>query len=168
MTNQVHRFSFPSEAIKRKWAVYIIVASHKISGHRMAYIGKVGDNRDGCNPILSRIGNHFSHTKTHSQMRKHMGTVVDDHCYEAFFTHFGCYESGNKESRYHIDECERELVRYAKAQEKTQQTLKVINDAVKSETKKQKAERQALLSIDDKLRLLSLAEHALAIISPNI
>ena len=33
------------------------------------YVGKLGDNRIGCNPVISRIGNHFSYNKIHSQFR---------------------------------------------------------------------------------------------------
>jgi hypothetical protein len=61
-----HTFRLHPEALKRKFAVYVVVV--KAVGHIELYVGKVGDNREGCNPLISRCGNHFSYTKIHSQI----------------------------------------------------------------------------------------------------
>lgn len=69
MSNTIFQFEVPGFSTTQEWAVYIIVVKPLFSDEKFFYVGKVGDNRDGCNPIISRIGNHFSHNKIHSQMR---------------------------------------------------------------------------------------------------
>ena len=57
------------EATRREYAVYVMVAQHRETGDLYLYVGKTGDNKEGCNPVISRAGNHFSFNKVHSQMR---------------------------------------------------------------------------------------------------
>ncbi len=52
-------FSLHQESLKRKFAVYVVVA--KLNDDIKLYVGKTGDNREGCNPLISRCGNHFSY-----------------------------------------------------------------------------------------------------------
>lgn len=37
--------------------MYVVIA--KSTENTKLYVGKTGDNNDGCNPLISRCGNHF-------------------------------------------------------------------------------------------------------------
>ncbi len=95
-----HTFHLHRESLKRKFAVYVVVA--KAEGHIYLYVGKVGDNREGCNPLISRCGNHFSYNNIHSQIRN----KIEDHeirDYVYVFEHFDDYTSNLDERRHAID-----------------------------------------------------------------
>lgn len=95
-----HIFHLHRESLKRKFAVYVVLA--KTEGHIYLYVGKVGDNREGCNPLISRCGNHFSYNKIHSQIRN----KVEDHeirDYIYVFEHFNDYTDNIDERRDAID-----------------------------------------------------------------
>jgi hypothetical protein len=107
---QVHRFHVPGDATRREYAVYLIVAIHRITKCTRFYVGKTGDNREGCNPIISRAGNHLSFNPIHSQSRNRLGNP-EEYDFEFFFTYFGPYVPPS-ESRDGIDlvnEMERQL-----------------------------------------------------------
>jgi hypothetical protein len=53
--------------LKREYVVYVVIEKDK--NNIKLYVGKTGDNREGCNPLISRCGNHFSYNKIHSQVR---------------------------------------------------------------------------------------------------
>jgi len=57
-------FSPNKESLKRMFAVYAVVA--KGAHDTKLHVGKSGDNNDGCNPLISRCGDHFSYNKMHS------------------------------------------------------------------------------------------------------
>ena len=106
----VLHFHVPGEAARREYAVYLIVARHRISKAVRIYVGKTGDNREGCNPLISRAGNHLSFNPIHSQSRNHLGNA-EEFDFEFFFTTFGPYVHPS-ESRTGIDlvnEMERQL-----------------------------------------------------------
>jgi hypothetical protein len=63
----VGHFHIPGDATKREYSAYIMVATNRQTQESRLYVGKTGDNRDGCNPVISRAGNHFSFNKLHSQ-----------------------------------------------------------------------------------------------------
>ena len=95
-----HIFRLNPERLKRCFAVYVVIAKR----HRdiKLYIGKTGDNRDGCNPIISRCGNHFSYNKIHSQVRN----KIPDHEHREYtyiFDHFDEYREDDQERRVAID-----------------------------------------------------------------
>lgn len=95
-----HVFSLHKESLKRKFAIYVVVA--RGSRDTKLYVGKTGDNREGCNPLISRCGNHFSYNKIHSQVRN----KLDDHEdreYVYVFDHFDDYVEGESERRKRID-----------------------------------------------------------------
>ncbi len=114
----VGHFHIPGDATRREYAVYIMVATHRATGRRKLYIGKTGDNRDGCNPVISRAGNHFSFNKLHSQMRNKLKPDrPEDYDFDYFYTTFGEYKDP-RESREGIDiinEMERQLNGLAQA-----------------------------------------------------
>jgi len=108
----VGHFHIPGDATRREFAVYIMVATHRITRGRKLYVGKTGDNRDGCNPVISRAGNHLSFNPIHSQMRNCLlPDSPHDYDFDYFYTTFGTY-LGSGESRDGIDvinEMERQL-----------------------------------------------------------
>lgn len=83
-----HQFSIEPEALKRRYSTYVVVA--KGSDGIKLYIGKTGDNREGCNPMISRCGNHFSYNHIHSQVRNKM-EAHEDWSYTYVFDHFDEY-----------------------------------------------------------------------------
>lgn len=103
-----HTFTLNSEALKREFSVYVVIASNdtEIS----LYVGKTGDNREGCNPIISRCGNHFSYNKIHSQVRN----KISDHenkKYTYVFDHFGEYTEDEVQRKVLVDQIN-EMERY--------------------------------------------------------
>lgn len=95
-----HKFTLNPESLKRKFSVYVVIASGE--GDVKLYVGKTGDNREGCNPLISRCGNHFSYNKIHSQIRN----KLSDHerrAYTYVFDHFDDYAEDEDERRNSID-----------------------------------------------------------------
>jgi hypothetical protein len=88
------------ESLKRMFAVYVVIA--KEACDTKLYVGKTGDNNDGCNPLISRCGNHFSYNKMHSQVRN----KLDDHeerDYTYVFDRFDDYPKEEDKRRVCID-----------------------------------------------------------------
>jgi hypothetical protein len=103
----VYRFTVPGHSTRREFAVYIVVARRVGSCEFFLYVGKTGDNRAGCNPVISRAGNHFSYNEIHSQVRN---KVPDHHLfdYEYFYVTFDTYDAENHKSKVDvINEMER-------------------------------------------------------------
>lgn len=95
-----YEFTLDKESLKRKFAVYVVIAKSKTD--TKLYVGKTGDNRDGCNPVISRCGNHFSYNEIHSQVRN----KLDDHEdreYTYVFDHFDDYVEDKDARRVSID-----------------------------------------------------------------
>lgn len=122
-----HVFSLHKESLKRKFAVYVVVA--KGANDTKLYVGKTGDNREGCNPLISRCGNHFSYNEIHSQVRN----KLDDHedrDYIYVFDHFDDYTEDQSERRQRIDrinEMERWLNQEIQAQAKNWRKAELLN-----------------------------------------
>lgn len=104
-----YQFKITNESLLRKFAVYVVIAK----GIRdiKLYVGKTGDNRKGCNPLISRCGNHFSFFDIHSQVRN----KITDYLHRDIiyvFDHFSDY-SDNENKRIksveEINEMERWL-----------------------------------------------------------
>ena len=95
-----HKFTLNPESLKRRFAVYVVAAK----GRRdtKLYVGKTGDNRDGCNPVISRCGNHFSYNKVHSQVRNKI-TDHEARQYTYIFDHFDKYHRDRQKRRKAID-----------------------------------------------------------------
>ena len=105
-----NHFYVPGEAARREYAVYLIVARHRFSKKIKIYVGKTGDNREGCNPLISRAGNHLWFNTIHSKSRNHLKRP-EQYDFDFFFTTFGRYVPPSK-SRRGIDlinEMERRL-----------------------------------------------------------
>lgn len=104
-----YQFSIEQEALIRRYSVYVVVAESN-DGTKL-YVGKTGDNREGCNPIISRCGNHFSYNKIHSQVRNKL-EAHEDWSYTYVFDHFDEYpenENLRRERIERINEMERWL-----------------------------------------------------------
>lgn len=103
-----HKFTLIPESLKRKFAVYVVVANGRVD--TKLYVGKTGDNRDGCNPLISRCGNHFSYNKVHSQVRN----KIRDHEnreYTYIFDHFDEYHRSRRKRQQAINRIN-EMERY--------------------------------------------------------
>lgn len=109
--NIIH-FHVPGEAARREYAVYVIVARHRKTKRFKLYVGKTGDNREGCNPLISRAGNHLSFNPIHAQSRKHLGSP-EEYNFDFFFTTFGPYipPSQSRDGIELVNEMERLLNR---------------------------------------------------------
>src|SRR5437016_9066342 len=110
----VGHFHIPGDATKRDYAAYIMVATNRRTGKRKLYVGKTGDNREGCNPVISRAGNHLSFNKIHSQMRNYLKPdEPEDYDFDYFYTTFGCYvmPEESRDGINIINEMERQLKR---------------------------------------------------------
>ena len=107
----IYELHVPGEATRREYTVYLLVARQRDTGRITAvYIGKTGDNREGCNPLISRAGNHMSYNKLHSQARNRLGTTeeFDFHFFYAFFGRYIAPED-SREGIDLINEMERQL-----------------------------------------------------------
>lgn len=93
-------FTLHKERLKRKFTVYVVVA--KSIDDTKLYVGKTGDNNDGCNPLISHCGNHFSYDKMHSQVRNYLDDN-EDRDYTYIFDHFDDYPENSAEMRACID-----------------------------------------------------------------
>lgn len=161
---EIGSFKISGHSTKREWAVYLFIAS-PIDGNglKKIYVGKVGDNREGCNPVISRVGNHFSHNKIHSQIRNRIGET-ENYDYEYFYCHFGEYEL-NKEnrvkSREKTNELERELNRIV--QKKMDENDYELLNPYKGNhiSKSKKIERSELINKSEKKMLEKLCGKAL-------
>ena len=98
--NMAHKFTLNPESLKRRFAVYIVLAKGR--ENTKLYVGKTGDNRDGCNPLISRCGNHFSYNKVHSQVRNKIADH-EDREYTYIFDHFDEYYKDGRKRREAVD-----------------------------------------------------------------
>ncbi|MFM9959843.1 MAG: hypothetical protein ACKV2Q_01300 [Planctomycetaceae bacterium] len=110
-------FHIPGDATRREFAVYVMVATHRQTGEIKFYVGKTGDNRVGCNPVISRAGNHFSFNEIHSQMRNYLAPAEPyEFNFDYFYTTFGEYDaqSPSRDAVDLVNEMERQLNRLAR------------------------------------------------------
>jgi hypothetical protein len=123
-----HVFTLHRESLKRKFAAYVVVA--KSAQDIYLYVGKTGDNREGCNPLISRCGNHFSYNDIHSQMRN----KIADHesrDYTYIFEHFDDYHFDEGERRVRVDrinEMERWLNQEVRALVAKRPNIELLNE----------------------------------------
>ena len=163
---EIYEFDIPFHTTRREWAVYVIKAQHRATENIMFYVGKVGDNRAGCNPIISRIGNHFSHNMIHSQMRNKIlevtGSATTDYNYTILYSTFGEYIAENQlMDRDKVNELERQLNRYIQENLKNSLNFTILNPYKGiGVSKKTKNERSQLLTEKEKETLKALADRA--------
>ena len=149
-----YKFKLYPESLKREFSVYVVIAAKGKKDTKL-YVGKTGDNRDGCNPIISRCGNHFSYNKIHSQVRNKI-PEHEQREYTYIFDHFGKYNKNgkNKKEIDHINEMERWLNK--KAQEAIQGMLgcELVNPySGKHISKAKKQEREKIRKPADKKKI---------------
>lgn len=103
-TMSVERFSVPGHATRRRLSVYAVVATKIDSNDWYIYVGKTGDNRAGCNPVISRAGNHFSYNRIHSQVRNKLApTLPHEFDFEYFYVSFHNYSAEDSTLRHKIN-----------------------------------------------------------------
>jgi hypothetical protein len=99
----VYHFSIPGHATRPEFAIYIVVAKRRELPEVRLYVGKTGDNRDGCNPVISRAGNHFSFNDIHSQVRNKLGAPPHEFDFDYFYVTFDPYDVADSERRSKIE-----------------------------------------------------------------
>ena len=161
---EILEFFIPGKATEQKWAVYIILAENIENKTERIYVGKVGDNNIGCNPIISRIGNHFSHNKVHSQIRNKLTESTTNCNYRIFYKLYEKYEIENHlKNRNKINEIERHL-------NKAIQDLIILNKlkleilnpySGKNLSKLKKEERKLILDNNEKQEIENFAKNVL-------
>jgi hypothetical protein len=161
---EIGSFKISGHSTKREWAVYLFIAS-PINGNglKKIYVGKVGDNREGCNPVISRVGNHFSYNKIHSQIRNKIGKT-QNYDYEYFYCHFGQYETDQLlriKSCEKTNELERELNRIV--QKRMDENIYELTNPFRgnSISKEKRAERAKLITESERGILKKLCAKAL-------
>jgi len=164
--DEILDFEIPAHSTRREWAVYIIVVrptNDKNSKQRFFYVGKTGDNREGCNPIISRIGNHFSFNKVHSQIRNYLKETAN-YKYTVFYATYGEYDPKNEERvkgfKDKINELERQLSCYMQEKLKNKEELLNPYKGI-GMSKNKKLEREKILTEDEKKKLILLADKAI-------
>lgn len=162
---EIFEFEIPGHSARREWAVYVIVATHIISQEKILYVGKVGDNREGCNPIISRIGNHLSHTKLHSQFRNRVEDTSKLN-YRILYAVFGKYiKEKHADERTRINEIERRLnLSIQSLLTEKGQSLSMLKNPYKGKyvSTIQKELRRKLLTTREIFKIEKLARQALA------
>lgn len=126
-TSRLFEFTIPGFASQRQWCVYIVIATSSKTNIKSVYVGKVGDNRDGCSPIITRIGNHLSHNKIVSTLRNKL-VATTDFDYKIHFATFGEYTESNKQDRDKINQLERQLNILVKEKTLNDKNIKLENE----------------------------------------
>ena len=156
----------PAKATLRNWGVYIIIAENITDKKEYLYVGKIGDNRKGCNPVISRIGNHFSFNKIHSQFRNKLRdlSIETTNCnYRIFYKLFDEYNEENEETRIHhknkTNERERFLnIHIQKLKKEKNIEIELMNIHTHKPSSKIQAERKLLLTEIEKSEVIEFAE----------
>ncbi|MDD3567588.1 MAG: hypothetical protein PHT92_04220 [Bacteroidales bacterium] len=158
---EVFDIEIPAHSTRREWAVYAIIAKHITINKTKIYVGKVGDNREGCNPIISRIGNHFSHNKIHSQLRNLIVSTTD-YNYKVYYATFGEYSLiTQKRDKDRVNELERQLNRLIQSNIANEKNIELLNPYKgKSVSKAIQIKRQELLTEKEIKTLEFLAKKA--------
>ncbi len=161
-------FTLDKESLKRKFAVYIVVA--RSSDNTKLYVGKTGDNNNGCNPLISRCGNHFSYNKMHSQIRNHLDDH-EDRDYIYVFDHFDDYPEDDTARRGCIDkinEMERWLNEEIHRAIEGKKDIQLLNPFTgrRSLPKLEQEKRKAFHTPNNSKKISSLVAEVLKQISP--
>ena len=158
-------FFVPAEVTLRNWGVYIILAEDIENKTEYIYVGKVGDNRIGCNPVISRIGNHFSYNKIHSQFRNKAfeNNFSLNNCnFRVFFKLFEEYNETEAIRIKHKNKTnERERNLNLKIQELKMEFnlgIHLLNIHKHKPSSKTRKERELLLSVEEKKELETFAK----------
>ena len=83
---KVNHFHVPGEATRREYSVYLVVARHRTTKMVRIYVGKTGDNREGCNhrirPRVSSQEDFFTRSKQtrYSKRSKPESSGADARC----------------------------------------------------------------------------------------
>jgi hypothetical protein len=133
-------------------------------------VGKTGDNREGCNPVISRAGNHFSYNKIHSQIRNKLDAAPHLFDYEYFYITIDAYSDGDAKRKNKVDvvnEMER-----ATNRELTRRLSPRFQNCLLNEYKgvgylraEEQEARQVLMSPDRKQLVLALVDSVMTYVA---
>ena len=157
---EILEFFIPAKATEQKWAVYMILAENIEHKTEFIYVGKVGDNNIGCNPIISRIGNHFSHNKIHSQIRNKLKENTTNCNYRIFYKLYEKYElESHLQNRNKINEIERHLNKSIQDLiTRNELNLEILNPySGKNLSKAKREERKIILNDEEKEEIQNFA-----------
>jgi hypothetical protein len=160
----VQRFTIPGHATKREFAIYAVVAKKLGTADCRIYVGKTGDNRSGCNPVVSRAGNHFSYNDVHSQVRSKLAPFQPhEFDFEYFYVTFHAYAAGDGDLRIKIDtinEMERaaNVAVYEALPEEARGDLMNRYKGTGYVSKAERAKRSSLRSEATKQKIMALAK----------
>lgn len=160
------KFTIEPQALKRRYGVYVVVA--KSDDGIQLYVGKTGDNREGCNPIISRCGNHFSYNKIHSQVRNKL-EAHEDWSYTYIFDHFDEYPDEEDARRVCIDrinEMERWLNQLMQNEVKDIDGVEVLNPFLNRSwlSAEERAKRNSFRSHEAEEKLRSVVNSVLNVV----
>lgn len=156
-------FEFDGIAALQKWAIYVLIALPKkeIKSPTLIYGGKVGDNNDGCNPVISRLGNHLSENKIHSQLKNKSTDFesIDNFSIRMYYLHLEDYSKENHKDRLNmINESERELIRQLRNKFKDEQYIILNRFTGKSFTNKKKELYKTYLTNEERMNIRKFVE----------
>lgn len=123
---EISAFEIPGHAIRRGWSVYIAIAVNRI-GKKQVYVGKVGDNRSGCNPMITRIGNHLSFNRSHSQLRNKMELNKDTRLKIHYLFIRNYSETSRTKMLKKVNQLERELNKLVQKRIKERMDMVLVN-----------------------------------------
>lgn len=154
---------FDGEAALQKWAIYVLKAKHKTKSDApvLIYGGKVGDNRAGCNPVISRLGNHLSENKIHSQLKNKSVSFdgIENYRVKMYYLHLEDYEESKHKGRLNmINESERELIRTLREVYKAEKVELLNRFTGSSLTKQKQVLYRTYLSDEERARIQAFAK----------
>ena len=153
---KIYSFSIEGFTTQREWSVYVVVAipTNPENNERKLYVGKVGDNSNGCNPIITRIGNHLSHYDDHSQLRNKLD-LTTEYDYHIYFVTFGQYIGKDKSQLDKINQLERELNKIIQSKLADKDDCILLNSySGKYHIKQAEREKRSKLLTDEDIKTL--------------
>lgn len=165
-------FKIPAHTTRRYWAIYTIIAMSINDSNNYIYTGKVGDNRFGCNPLISRVGNHFSYNKVHSQLRNYLGKHEFEPEYFNYSIHYLAFEpykeSTHENLRCKINEAERYLNK--QIQEVNLKGILLLNPLNKTQhiSQKEKSKRKNSLTDNERIEIKKFINEEILLTTKNI
>ncbi len=128
MANQnLYSFSISDFALQREWIV--ARPTNPDNNEKKLYIGKLGDDSNGCNPLITEIGNLLSHfdDDTESSNKLYAATEYN---YYIFFAKFGQYKGEDKSQLEKINQLEKKLTKLIQSKLKGKVDYKLLNSNI--------------------------------------
>jgi hypothetical protein len=123
-------FVVPGHSIRRSFSVYVVVAEpHENGSPLKIYVGKTGDNRSGCNSVITRFGVHVSFVRDAPLRKNHFKEELPNFDYRIFYAHFDIYDADSpaRDPIDAINEMERALNQIAQEKAGEPSRYEVVN-----------------------------------------